>query len=271
VGVSSLGFATDLAILRLSGSEVTDEGPMVVVRTTSNPDYYWGNFILVKPSGEPGAAAAWLASFSREFPSARHVAIGVDDGPGAQRDQPELAAAGLSREIDSVLTTKPPLRLTEPSLAATMRPLSSPGDWEQQLDLRVALAAEGSVGTEDQLPFLIRQVGQERRLTDSGRACFLGAFVASRLVACLGIVRLDDGICRYQNVETRIEHRRQGLATALLGRACAWASERAQVEQLVIVADPDGPAIGLYRALGFVDQERQVRWQKEPGGSRPDR
>ena len=43
--VRSLGYRTDLMISAING-EVTDRGDYLVIRTPSNPTYYWGNFLL---------------------------------------------------------------------------------------------------------------------------------------------------------------------------------------------------------------------------------
>src|SRR5215470_5926613 len=48
VEVRSLGYRTDLAILALEGSQVTDHGDHLVIRTPGNPDYWWGNFLLLR-------------------------------------------------------------------------------------------------------------------------------------------------------------------------------------------------------------------------------
>lgn len=40
--------------------------------------------------------------------------------------------------------------------------------------------------------------------------------------------------------------------------------QRFDGRRLVIVADPDGPAINLYRSLGFVDTERQMKLERAP-------
>ena len=98
---------------------------------------------------------------------------------------------------------------------------------------------------------------------DSGRAEWFGAFVGDRLVAKLGIVALDDS-ARYQDVVTHADFRRRGLAGSLVRRAAAWAGDRPGVERLVIVAVEDGPAIGLYRGLGFTDAGRIVGVERPP-------
>ena len=45
--VRSLAFRTDLALLERGGTEVTDRGTHLVVRTPGNPTFYWGNFMLL--------------------------------------------------------------------------------------------------------------------------------------------------------------------------------------------------------------------------------
>lgn len=39
--VRSLGYRTDLALLRLGGSEFEDRGDHLVVRTPHNPTFWW--------------------------------------------------------------------------------------------------------------------------------------------------------------------------------------------------------------------------------------
>ena len=45
--------------------------------------------------------------------------------------------------------------------------------------------------------------------------------------------------------------RRRGLCSALIHAVCSHGFDRMGLDTLVIVADPDDVAIGLYEALGF--------------------
>ncbi len=68
--IESLGFLTDLAVRRAEGSQITDCGDHVVVRSPANPGYWWGNFLLLgRPPGTRDLAA-WLERFEAEFPAA---------------------------------------------------------------------------------------------------------------------------------------------------------------------------------------------------------
>jgi ribosomal protein S18 acetylase RimI-like enzyme len=100
---------------------------------------------------------------------------------------------------------------------------------------------------------------EAKRTTDAGLGQFLGAFRGGELVAALGIVSDGAATARYQNVMTHPDHRRQGLAGHLVAAAAAEANRRWSADRLVIAADPDGPAVGLYRRLGFQDTEFEVQ------------
>ena len=95
---------------------------------------------------------------------------------------------------------------------------------------------------------------------------FRSAFVDDRMRAGLGVFSVGSGVARYQNVETQPEFRRRGLATTLLRTAGPYALNELRARTLVIVADPAGVAICLYRSVGFLDAEVQVQLIKEPVG-----
>jgi hypothetical protein len=78
VNITSLGYRTDLMLLQLSGSELTDKGEYVVIRTPANPTFWWGNYLLYRTPFAPGALAGRLEVFRQEFPAAKHGALGID-------------------------------------------------------------------------------------------------------------------------------------------------------------------------------------------------
>ena len=72
------------------------------------------------------------------------------------------------------------------------------------------------------------------------------------------------GIARFQSVETHPEHRRRGLAAAVVHAAGEHALATYGIEVLVIAADADGDAIRIYRRLGFADAERHNTLERRP-------
>ena len=55
-----LGFRTDLALLRLAGSSIEDRGDHLVVRTSANPTFWWGNFLLLEGTPRADEVAGWV-------------------------------------------------------------------------------------------------------------------------------------------------------------------------------------------------------------------
>ncbi|RJL31995.1 GNAT family N-acetyltransferase [Bailinhaonella thermotolerans] len=261
--VVSLGFRTDLMLLEMQGSSVTDRGDHLVVRTAENPGYRWGNFLLLEKAPGPGEVERWVDVFRREFPRAGHVAIGVDGVDGELGTPDEWRAAGLSVERGTVLTAG---ALREPrrgiSLDVEIRELDGDPDWAAALELRLAVGADLGYAGAEYGEFAGRKLDAMRRLRERGLGAWFGAFLGGRMVSGLGIFGDGSGIARYQSVETHPEHRRRGLAGALVHRAGEYARDRLEARTLVIVADPEYTAIRLYRGLGFDGTETQVQLER---------
>jgi ribosomal protein S18 acetylase RimI-like enzyme len=258
--VRSLALRTDLMVRRLAGSEITDHGDHLVVRTPDIPSFHWGNFVAFPRPPQAGDAARWAALFARYHPRARHRAYAVDDPEGATGDPAQLAALGVEVDVSVVLTATAPLR---PAATTTeIRPVRTDADWRQLLDVR--LSCEDGPPDAAHAQFLVARTVEARRVSESGAGCWFGAVTDGRIVATLGIVSDGTGLARYQNVETDPAYRRRGLARALLIRAGAYAAEPLAAHTLVIVADPDYHAIDLYRSVGFLDMEKQVQLQAAP-------
>jgi ribosomal protein S18 acetylase RimI-like enzyme len=180
----------------------------------------------------------------------------VDGVGGLLGDIAEREALGVTAEVNTVLTAG---RLV-PSVAAPqadIRVLSSDDDWRQALELD--FACYGLPSDDDSRRFAERRVAGYRSLCEAGHGCWIGAFVEGRLRAGAGLFAVGSGLARFQNVETHPDFRRRGLASAVIHHAAQHALLDPGVRTLVIVADPDDHAIRLYRALGFVDTERQVQ------------
>ena len=260
VHARSLAFRTDLMVLRLAGAEVDDRGDHLVVRTPLNPYFYWGNFILLSGTAPVEDASRWLRTFRRAFPGALHVAIGWDRGSErcSSRLRP-LIQAGLELTVDQVLLAK---TLTSPRLPPpeiVVRPLAGEDDWEGQG--RLTAACWSGAGSQE---FQSARQADFRRLEATGRAVFFGAFRRGELVSGCGIVSGRGGTARFQHVQTHPEHRRRGLTAAVLLTASRHAAAHLSARRLVIVAEPGGPALPLYRELGFRPAGSQLQLTAAP-------
>jgi len=260
MNIRSLGYRTDLAIRVLEGSQVEDRGDYLVIRSSQNPTFWWGNFLLLSVPPLPGRADEWLARFDAEFPGASHVALGVDVTEADAVDPRELIEAGLRLTRLTVLTASdvhvPPRLNTN----ATYRILSGDDDWRQAAQLRAVVSA-GEPGSEPE--FLRARLAAERAITEAGHGSWFGAFVDGRLLAQLGLITGKAGLARYQNVETHPAERRQGLAGTLVWHAGRHALAADGASALIMVADPADVAIRVYRSVGFVAAQAQIGFERQ--------
>ena len=260
VDVVSLGFRTDVAIRLAEGGQVIDCGDHIVIRSPDNPGYRWGNFVLLASPPRLGDLDGWQARFAGLFPDATYQAFGVDvtDGPAACQDV--FTEAGFETERSVVLTATGLSGAPRHEAGRAVRPLAGEDDWRQSAELWAACADPGEAGAAPAAyqEFATRRLAANRRLTETGRGTWFGAFAAGRLVAQLGLVRVGGGDARYQDVETHPAFRRRGLAGRLICLAGRQALADPEVSRLVIVADPGYHAVRLYESLGFRPVEDQL-------------
>jgi ribosomal protein S18 acetylase RimI-like enzyme len=260
--IESLGYRTDLMLRELEGSTITDQGGYLVVRSPAHPEFWWGNFLLLPGSAVGDDAVAWVSTFERAFPDAKHLALGIDTTKATGDTPAGFLAAGLKADLNTVLTATSLREPPRPNRVAQYRRLKDDRDWQQALELRMACssALDFPGGGE----FEQRRARQARLLTEAGHGACFGAFLGERLVAQLGVFSDGSGTARYQNVETHPAARRQGLAGTLVYQAGRYALTEMGADVLVIVADPGYSAIRIYRSVGFADQETQLALQREP-------
>lgn len=260
----SLGLATDVALIGLQHGVVERTHGQLVLRTPANPTYHWGNCVLLERAPEPGRLADALRAFEEAHPDAAHVAIGIDQAE-VHLDPDELAAHGLQAERDTVLTAT---RLVDdprgaPAVACRPVPVDDDAPWAALVELEVR--AEGGDDPDGHRRFVTRRYAAMRQVAAEGHGAWFAAYTDDgEPVGTLGIYRALPGVGRFQSVLTDPRVRRQGVAGALLRRAGRYAVEELGVRTLVIVADPVGPAIGLYRAAGFADREDQWGLYRPP-------
>jgi ribosomal protein S18 acetylase RimI-like enzyme len=266
VNITSLGYRTDLMLLRLSGSELTDKGEYVVVRTPANPTYWWGNFLLFRTPFAPGDAKARLATFQQEFPLAEHVAFGIDSTDGVVGAEAELGAVGLELERNTVMTATQVKEPARPNDVSEYRFIRGDDGWGQLVELNLAASTLDLPGYEE---FNRRRTEAERALVEAGHGQWFGAFDQGRLQASLGLVTDGTGVARFQHVQTHPDDRGRGIAGTLVHRASEYGLKELEAHTLVMVADPEYLAIRLYRALGFADTEIQLQLTKPSPDSRP--
>lgn len=253
--VRSLGIRTDLMFHRLEG-EVVDRGSYLAIRTPSNPTYRWGNYLLFdRPPGK-GDLDRWTDVFHRAIgspPGIRHRVFAWDDPGGALGHVEPFLDAGFRLEQVAALTAREVQAHPAASADVEVRVLRHEREWRAAVDLQVR-CRDAKEPEEEYRAFRTRKMSSYRRLQEQGIGAWYGAFVGDRLVADMGLF-VQDGLARYQHVETDPDFRRRGIARRMLAEVARRGRAMHRIDWYVILADPDDHAIGLYRSVGFARQE----------------
>ena len=256
--VRSLGYRTDLIFPTFDG-EIIDRGNYLVIRTPSNPTFYWGNFLLFDNPPQEGDYSEWREVFAKEIgkpPQVEHQTFGWDTTNNETGIvQPFLESGFLLVQL-AVLTAQRDDLIPKSSSGVTIRPLLSEDDWNQSIDNQV-ICREPMFPEAGYRIFRQRQVKRYRAMVSHGLGAWFGAFSGSRLVADLGIF-CDGELGRYQTVQTHPDFRRRGIAGALVFNAALYSLDHFNLETLVIVAEADSPAERLYQSIGFQITELQI-------------
>jgi GNAT superfamily N-acetyltransferase len=260
------GWRTDFTMHGVAGV-VEPHDDCLVVRTPSNPTFYWGNLLLLEHAPRDEDVGHWLARFEAQItqrqPESDHVAIGINEPYAGQR-LPQWEAAGLEMHVNAVMRLAPG-KLVD---AATLPPpkaaelIVRPIDWANEVDAIITLECADVHGFEPAgyRAYRERLFGHYRVLHAQGRAEWFGVWCDGVLAADCGLVRdhaSPGATARFQRVATHPDWRRRGLARALVHGAGRHALQVWQAAEVIMVADPDDIAIHLYRSLGWREFERE--------------
>jgi len=258
MNIKSLGYRTDLIFPAFDG-EIIDRGHYLVIRTPTNPTFYWGNFLLFAQPPKEGDLNKWRDLFVREIgtpPETEHQIFGWDSPQGEQGVIQPFLQVGFRLICDVVLTCTEPRKPARFADMVSIRTLKTESDWEQALENQV-ICREPEFEESEYREFSKRQMDRYRKMVLAGCGDWFGAFIDQQLVADLGIFH-DNGVGRYQSVETHPDYRRRGIAGRLVFEAGRYASARYDLKTLVIVAEEGSSPARLYESLGFQLTEKQV-------------
>jgi len=256
--VRSLGYQTDLMFAAYDG-EIIDRGNYLVIRTPTNPSFYWGNYLLFDHPPMEGDEQRWQELFAREIgtpPLVNHQTFGWDTTDNEQGVIGPFLENGYHMEQSVVLTSRQLISPSNPAQGVMVRPLELDSDWAQSVENQVECREPGYAEAGYRL-FRQRQMDRYRAMAQAGLGAWFGAFIESRLVADLGIFHTSQ-LGRYQSVQTHPKYRRQGIARRLVSQSGLYALDHFGIKTLVIVAEAGSQAERLYQAAGFEIVEHQI-------------
>lgn len=252
------GWRSDF-ILHRHGAVVAERADCLVVRTPANPNFYWGNFLLLPQAPRDDALAHWMDRFDEEItrlqPASQHVALGINGAPAGEA-LPTWVGAGFELLPTAVLELRPGV-LRPPSRAARGQVQVRPLNLEHELEAAVALQCADADGFDPSNFALHRRAQMQRyaRMAEAGEALWFGAWCNGVLAADCGLMR--DGtqpgaLGRFQHVSTHPLWRRRGLCSTLVHEVSRHGFEAWGLARTLMCADPDDVAIAIYESLGFL-------------------
>ena len=270
----ALTWATHIDVLP-ADRELIRRGDCTVVHSPSNPGHWWGNLLLFDEPPAPGELASWEGRFATEFATdagVGHVTLAWDRTDGALGAAEEFIHSGYELEETVALTARPDELRSHHRANRQVRirtldpePGSDVSAWEQAIGLSAANSAQ--TDRRAALAFTERRLADLRELFRDGRGAWYVARLGRRVVGGCGIV-VTAGRGRYQHVDTDPAYHRRGIASRLVVAAGHHAAERYGAQTLVICADANYHALGLYRSLGFVAAERTAGVCRRPPAER---
>jgi len=257
---------------------VRREGDHLIVRSPSNPGHWEGNMLAFDDAPAAGDGERWEAAFAAAFadePAVRHRTFywdRVDGEEGAAATEFQARGYRLERDVGLVAA---PGELTPHPKASTeveIRRLDpAPGRdeplWEGAVAVAILNNAAEPSPDADFERFIRARQRERRTLFAAGRGAWYAALdpVDGAVVAGCGVIATG-ARGRFQAVDTVPSHRRRGIARRLVHDAGRDAAARFALDRLVIVADADYHARGIYESLGFRPRERVCSAWLAPAG-----
>jgi ribosomal protein S18 acetylase RimI-like enzyme len=264
----SLVWATSIDVLPPEHTVARCDG-YLVVRSPTNPTHWWGNLLLFDEAPAEGDRERWEALFVAEFadePRVTHRTFAWDrtEDERGEVESEFGARSGYDLELSVGMIAAPEEIHAHPRANAEVevRPLDpragGPDEdlWEQVIEIQVVgRDVERLPEEEAHRVFSRARMDELRTMFRAALGAWYAALDGDVVAGSMGIV-VTGGRGRYQAVDTAITHRRRGICSRLLVDAARHAVATYGATRLVIVADPDYHAAGIYESVGFRPLER---------------
>jgi len=272
----SLCHRTDLFLTGFDG-EVVDRGRYVVVRTPSNPGYWWGNFLLYPEppddrAAAPSGEASWREDHARELGNVAATLLTWDRPDGALGDVGTFLDDGFAIDESAVLTAseKDLVRPKRSNDDVRVVPVASDAEWAEAAGtLTRAFSVRRSGTVDDVRQFVDRQLARYRRMQQAKLGQWYGAILGGRMAGALGVVRVPvpdarGAVGRFQLVGVDPELGRQGVCSTLVYDVARRVLAEENVATLVMAADGTYHAAKIYESVGFKTTEVLRSLLKKP-------
>lgn len=255
--LQSLGYRSDLIFTKFDG-EVSDRGSYLVVRTLTNPNYFWGNLLIFDRVPRKGDFARWKSISKAEFTDPRiyHMTFAWDTPTGDEGDVSEFLAEGFRLERGVCLTARSIHLPAKHHPDLVVHPIETDQEWEDSIQIQISCGND-SLSKQAWEGFYRNQMDRYRNMVKTGIGHWFGGWLGGKMVAGLGLFR-DGNLGRYQLVSTHPSYQRQGVCGSLVFLSAKYGMEKMGLETLVMVADEEYHAARIYETVGFKPTEKML-------------
>ena len=258
--------------------EATEQ--VIVYKTKIRPDYWFGNYIVssspVTSESLPEIRSQWQREFSQEAGILWQIVEWEIPFDGEMPDVSKVAIA-LNAEIDIRIVRiarrgEFQFQLSRTELVADIELIKVKNQVQYENALQIALAdheaTPQSGATSD---FIQWRLEQRRQSVILGNGNWWLLMNQGMPVASCGLFFDPDCLKgRFREVTTHPEWRGRGFAAKLCGMLAQMFLEQGQVQELIIVSEPDSIADRIYSKLAFKAVSYQIALITDPRSSQID-
>ena len=250
----NLGFITDSIFHRLNGI-IEEKDRYTVIRTPSNPGYFWGNLLYFEKAPTEGCFELWLECFREEFgEDCGHVTFAWNEDIKGSIEP--FIKVGFEWDETVVLKLAKPIFEFQMNETVDVRPITTDKEWQAVVDLQIHMSEQEK--TPEFIEFKEKAFASMRSIQEQGYGAWWGAFLDGKLVGDMGLFfDFETKVGRFQSVETHPDYQNQRICKTILKSVMTDAIEDKGISDLVIVTEPSNHALNIYRSCGFVDHSRQ--------------
>ena len=258
--------------------EATEQ--VIVYKTKTRPDYWFGNYIVssspVTSESLPEIRSQWQKEFAQEAGILWQI---VEWEIPFDEQMPDISkvARALNAEIDISIVRiarrgEFQLHLSRTELVADIELIKVKNQIQYENSLQIALAdheaAPESGATAD---FIQWRLEQRLKSAMLGNGDWWLLMNQGMPVASCGLFFDPDGLKgRFREVTTHPEWRGRGFATTLVRMLGQNFLTQGQVQELIIVSEPDSIADRIYSKLDFKAVSYQIALITDPRSSQID-
>lgn len=254
----SLGIETNI-LMDSFLANVIEKDDYIVVQTPKRPNYFWGNYILMKEPPCKGDFKEWVSIFEAEIGERRvkgFCAMTFDLATNENFDVSDFLENGFKVEVDKILTTNKVVEPIKFNSKLTIKEYDLSKNIESYVE--VHFDENWAYGSEDkQKEFLREQAMDFSTLIDKKVARRFGGYLNGKLVTDLGVY-WNDNVTRFNSISTHPSFRRLGACSTLVYKVSKDLLIQNPSKTLVMQADEDYHAALIYESIGFEPKEKVI-------------